>query len=40
MLFDGVPVPAAGESAPGWDRPGLGLFLKEADAAPFEVEIA
>ncbi len=40
MLFDGAPVPAAGQIAPDWQRPGLGLELKEPDAARFEVRVA
>jgi len=37
MLFDGAPSPKAGQVSPDWQRPGLGLALKEADAARFEV---
>lgn len=37
LLFDGAPVPNAGAIAPDATRPGLGLALKEADAARFEV---
>jgi len=40
MLFDGVPVPRLGVIRPDGSRPGLGLALKRADAAPFAVPIA
>ncbi len=40
MLFDGAPIAAGGQIAPDWQRPGLGLELKEADAARFEVRAA
>ena len=35
MLFDGAPDPRDGVIEPDLARPGLGLELKEADAAPF-----
>ena len=35
MLFDGATVPRDGRLSPDWDRPGLGLELKRADAARF-----
>jgi L-alanine-DL-glutamate epimerase-like enolase superfamily enzyme len=35
MLFDGAPVPHDGLIQPDRSRPGLGLVLKEKDAAPF-----
>jgi L-alanine-DL-glutamate epimerase-like enolase superfamily enzyme len=37
MLFDGAPVPRSGAIAPDPGRPGLGLILKEKDAARFAV---
>lgn len=37
MLFAGVPEPRSGELHPDLARPGLGLELKLADAAPFRV---
>ena len=37
MLFDGATVPRDGLLSPDWDRPGLGLELKRADAARFAV---
>lgn len=37
MLFDGVPQPAGGELAPAADRPGLGVTLKRADAAAYQI---
>ncbi len=40
MLFDGAPVPVAGMITPDWQRAGLGLELKAADAARFEVRVA
>jgi len=36
LLFDGVLQPAHGTLRPDEDRPGLGLTLREADAAPYE----
>lgn len=38
MFFDGAPVPLGGTIAPDLSRPGIGLELKAADAAPFAVE--
>jgi L-alanine-DL-glutamate epimerase-like enolase superfamily enzyme len=38
MLFEGAPVPCAGEIAPDLGRPGHGLEFKAADAAKFLVE--
>lgn len=35
MLFEGAPTPANGAIAPDLSRPGLGLALKEKDAASF-----
>jgi L-alanine-DL-glutamate epimerase-like enolase superfamily enzyme len=35
MLFDGARTPECGRLAPDWDRPGLGLELKRADAARY-----
>jgi hypothetical protein len=35
MFFDGVLDPHGGELTPDPGRPGLGLELREADAAPF-----
>jgi L-alanine-DL-glutamate epimerase-like enolase superfamily enzyme len=37
ILFDGVPEPRAGRLSPCWDRPGLGLDLKRADAEQYAV---
>jgi L-alanine-DL-glutamate epimerase-like enolase superfamily enzyme len=37
LLFDGVPDPLGGELRPALDRPGMGLELKEPDAAPYLV---
>jgi L-alanine-DL-glutamate epimerase-like enolase superfamily enzyme len=37
MLFDGAVEPVAGRLAPDLSRPGLGLELKRADAARYEV---
>ena len=37
LLFDGVPEPVAGTLAPDLSRPGNGLELKTADAAPYAV---
>ena len=36
LLFDGVLQPVHGALRPDEDRPGLGLTLREADAAPYE----
>jgi L-alanine-DL-glutamate epimerase-like enolase superfamily enzyme len=36
MLFDGVLDPRDGVLVPARDRPGMGLSVREADAAPFE----
>ena len=38
MLFDGAPVPKAGEISPDLDRTGLGLILKKQDAEKFAVD--
>jgi hypothetical protein len=35
LLFDGAPVPSDGELRPDRTRPGLGLSLKQADAARY-----
>ncbi|MGQ0815001.1 MAG: enolase C-terminal domain-like protein [Gemmatimonadota bacterium] len=37
MLFEGAPVPLAGELGPDLSRPGLGLELKAADAQKYAV---
>jgi L-alanine-DL-glutamate epimerase-like enolase superfamily enzyme len=37
ILFDGVLDPHDGLLVPPRDRPGMGLSLREADAAPYEV---
>jgi L-alanine-DL-glutamate epimerase-like enolase superfamily enzyme len=37
LLFDGAPLPHGGLLAPDLTRPGLGLSLRRADAARFEV---
>ena len=37
MLFDGAPVPQAGEIRPDLSRPGLGLAFRRADAETFRV---
>lgn len=37
MLFDGAPVPKAGEIRPDLSRPGHGLVLKRADAERFAI---
>jgi L-alanine-DL-glutamate epimerase-like enolase superfamily enzyme len=37
LLFDGAPVPVAGELRPDLTRHGLGLEFKRADAAKFAV---
>jgi hypothetical protein len=37
MVFDGTLDPAGGALRPDPGRPGLGLTLKESDAAPFRV---
>lgn len=37
ILFDGAPEPHAGMVSPDRDRPGLGLELKEADSARWQV---
>ncbi|MBJ7593960.1 MAG: mandelate racemase [Candidatus Dormibacteraeota bacterium] len=37
LLFEGVLKPEGGALRPADDRPGIGLSLKEADAAPFRV---
>ena len=37
MLFDGAPTPRAGEIAPDFSRPGLGLVFKERDAERFRI---
>ena len=37
MLFDGALDPAGGVLRPDKSRPGLGLTLKEANAAPYRV---
>jgi hypothetical protein len=36
MLFDGVLDPSDGVLRPQRDRPGMGLELRVADAAPYE----
>ncbi|HEY1541922.1 MAG TPA: mandelate racemase, partial [Xanthobacteraceae bacterium] len=35
MLFDGAPVPRDGMIAPDLTRPGIGLTLKQKDAARY-----
>jgi L-alanine-DL-glutamate epimerase-like enolase superfamily enzyme len=35
MFFDGAPIPEAGVLKPNLSRPGLGLELREAEAAPY-----
>jgi hypothetical protein len=35
MLFDGAPVARSGLVSPDRSRPGIGLELKSADAAPY-----
>lgn len=37
MLFEGAPTPSGGRVAPDLDRSGLGLTLKESDAARFRL---
>jgi L-alanine-DL-glutamate epimerase-like enolase superfamily enzyme len=37
MLFDGAPEPRDGHIRVDWDRPGLGLELKRADAQRYEI---
>jgi hypothetical protein len=37
LLFDGAPDPRDGGLSPDRSRPGLGLRLRERDAAPFLV---
>jgi L-alanine-DL-glutamate epimerase-like enolase superfamily enzyme len=37
MFFDGAPTPVNGELRPGLSRPGMGLELKRADAARYQV---
>jgi hypothetical protein len=37
MLFDGAPEPRDGLIRVDWDRPGLGLELKRADAQRYEI---
>lgn len=37
ILFNGVPAPEAGALRPVWDRPGLGVELKRADAEAYRV---
>ena len=37
MLFEGVVAPVNGELAPDLSRPGMGLELKAADAAQWEI---
>ena len=37
MLFDGALDPIGGALRPDMSRPGLGLALRHADAAPFRV---
>jgi len=37
MLFDGALTPVGGHLAPDLSRPGLGLELKRADAARYEI---
>jgi L-alanine-DL-glutamate epimerase-like enolase superfamily enzyme len=37
LLFDGARTPVRGRLSPDWERPGLGLELKRADAARYAV---
>jgi hypothetical protein len=37
MLFDGVLEPSGGALEPDLDRPGMGLELKRADAARYQI---
>ncbi len=39
LIFDGAPEPVAGALRPDLSRPGLGLTLKHADAAPYAIPI-